>query len=273
MREFNFQQNVERSLSTKFKASIYAKFLRAIEDYQLISPGDVIGVAVSGGKDSLLMAKLLQEAKKRGGLDFDLKFITMNPGFSDENLALLKSNCEKLGIDIIIEDSRIFDIVGKIAGESPCYLCARMRRGFLYALAKKHGCNKLALGHHFDDVIETTLLNLFYAGTFGTMMPKARSENFEGMELIRPLYLVKEADTIRFAKYHGIETMDCGCTIACHTGSSKRAEMKQLIESMRQQNPNVDISIFRAAEKVNLHDILGYYDDTDQLAHKFPDNY
>jgi tRNA 2-thiocytidine biosynthesis protein TtcA len=273
MREMTFAEEVERSILKKYKGTIYGKFLRAIDDYQLIQPGDKIAVAMSGGKDSLLMAKLFQEAKRHSGMEFELVFLMMDPGFVPELVEQFKANCERLAIPVVIESSRIFDVLQREAPESPCFLCARMRRGSLYHIAKKHGCNKLALGHHFNDVIETTLLNVFYAGQFKTMLPKARSENYEGMELIRPMYLVKEEDIVRFTRGHQIEAMQCGCTIVCTEGDSKRLAIKNLIKEWRKSTKDLDISIFRAAENVNLHNVLGYYNNDEALKKTFLDDY
>jgi tRNA(Ile)-lysidine synthase TilS/MesJ len=273
MPDNDIQTIVERSIIKTYKGSIYSKFLEAISDYKLIAPGDKIAVGMSGGKDSLLLAKLFQEFKRHGQVDFDLEFITMNPGFNQEDLDHHLENCKNLGIDVIVEESHVFDIAESMSkdGQSPCYLCARMRRGFLYKMAKEHGCNKLALAHHFDDVIETTLINIFYAGSYKTMLPKARSENYEGLELIRPLYYVKEADIIRFIHYNHLTTMKCGCTISCGKTASKRKEVKTLIEQLRKTNPNIDINIFRSAQNVNLKAILGYHDDDKNTT--FLDNY
>jgi tRNA(Ile)-lysidine synthase TilS/MesJ len=182
----------------------------------------------------------------------------MDPGFRDVNRELLETNCKYLNIDLEIRDSQIFDVIGKIAKQNPCYMCARMRRGFLYNAAKELGCNKLALGHHFDDVIETTLLNMFYGGQFKTMVPKIQSDNFEGIELIRPMMLVKEKDIIRWIKYSGIQSMNCGCTVVAEKTSSKRREIKELIESLRKVHPDIDQSIYTSATNVNLDAILGY---------------
>jgi tRNA(Ile)-lysidine synthase TilS/MesJ len=261
MREFGFQQLFERSLIKNYKGPVYSKFLEAIETYQLISKGDKIAVALSGGKDSLIMAKLFQELKRHGTIDFELVFITMDPGFYEEDITNHISLCQRLGIDVIVEKSNIFDITETISADNPCYLCARMRRGFLYKIAQKYGCNKLALGHHFDDVIETTLLNILYAGCFKTMLPKAKSENYENLQLIRPMYLIKEKDLIRVMRYHKIDTMSCGCKVARNELESKRKEVKKLIENLRKTYKNIDINIFRAAENVNLESILGYFND------------
>lgn len=271
MREFTYVEAVERSLMKRFKGPIYSKFLRAIDEYNLIQENDKIAVALSGGKDSLVLAKLFQVLKKHYSIPFEVVFITMDPGFVPDHLAHHKENCERLGIDVQIKDSNVFNIAENMSPESPCFLCARMRRGFLYQYAKDLGCNKLALGHHFDDVIETTLLNIFYAGSFKTMLPKAKSKNYEGLELIRPMYLVKEQDVIRFMNYHHIDTMNCGCKIASRQLDSKRREMKELVDMMRKRYINSDINIFRAAENVNINSILGYYDEG--VKHSFLDEY
>lgn len=249
---------IERSIIKTYRKEIWARTVRAIQNYELISDGDKIAVAISGGKDSLLLAKVLQEYQRHGDVKFDLFFVSMNPGFESENLRRLKANCAHLGIDLIVKDSNIFAIAEKIAKENPCYMCARMRRGFLYQAAKELGCNKLALGHHFDDVIETTLLNVLYGGNFKTMVPKLKADNFEDMTLIRPLYLVKEHDILRFSNANGINAMNCGCTVAALKTSSKRREIKELIAKLKETYEDVDISIFRSAENVSLEAIMGY---------------
>lgn len=271
MREFGFQQLVERSINKNYRGPLYSKFLEAIEHYRLIEPNDRIAVAMSGGKDSLLMAKLFQEFQKHGTVPFELVFITMDPGFYQEDIEKHIALCESVGINLVVVKTNIFEVTNRIAEESPCYLCARMRRGSLYKIAKEQGCNKLALGHHFDDVIETTLLNIFYAGQFKTMLPKAKSENYEGIELIRPMYYIKEKDIERFRKYHHLEAMSCGCRIARNELDSKRKEIKQLIDSLRKVYKNIDINIFKSAENVNIQNVLGYYDDNGKYS--FLDNY
>lgn len=271
MREFSYIESVERSLMKRFKGPVYSKFIKAIDDYKLIQAGDHIAVALSGGKDSLLLAKCFQVLKRTSQVPFEVTFITMDPGFVEEHLEHHLENCKKLGIDIHVKPSHIFDIAEGMSPESPCFLCARMRRGFLYKYAKELGCNKLALGHHFDDVIETTLLNIFYAGSFKTMLPKSKSENYEDMELIRPLYLVKEKDVFRFMNYHHLETMNCGCKVASCQLDSKRKEMKDLVEVMRKKYVNTDINIFRSAQNVNINSILGYIDEDKRVS--FLDDY
>ena len=223
--------------------------------------GDVIGVAISGGKDSLLMAKLFQEMQKHGVSNFKLEFIAMDPGFHETNRELLLANCAYLNIPVKLFESRIFDIVDHIAKDYPCYMCARMRRGALYSKAQELGCNKLALGHHFDDFIETTLLNMFYAGTFKTMRPKLVSKNFKNMELIRPMCYIQEEDIIRFTSKNGISAMSCGCVVAAKKTSSKRREIKELIKELKKTNSEVDSAIFNAARNVNMDSILGWQKD------------
>ncbi len=271
MREFSYQDVVERSIIKTFKGPLYSKFIQAIGLYKLVEPGDKICVALSGGKDSLLLAKLFQEYKRHGNIDFELVFLTMDPGYPPEKLAKHRETCERIGIDLIVEPSTIFQVTEEFAKEEPCFLCARMRRGVLYKLARKYGCNKLALGHHFDDVIETTLLNMLYAGSFKTMLPKIRSENYAGIELIRPLYLVKEHDIVRFMNYNKLEAMNCGCRFVLTKTDSKRGEVKNLIASLRKIYKNIDINIFRSAENVNLKGILGYQNDEE--AKTFLDDY
>jgi len=254
-----------------FKGPVYSKFVQAIDTYKLLEDKDKIAVSLSGGKDSLLLAKLFQAFKKYGHIDFELEFITMDPGYNTTILAKHLDNCRRLDIPVKVFSSKAFDVAYKMSPEKPCFLCARMRRGFLYKQAQDLGCNKLALGHHFDDVIETTLLNVFYAGCFKTMLPKARSANFPGLELIRPMYLIKEKDCIRFARYHQIEAINCGCKVASMETDSKRKEIKTLIDTMRKKYDNTDINIFRAAENVNINSILGYYDE--DVKHSFLDKY
>lgn len=250
---------IERSLTTTYRKDIFRPFVKAINEFELVEPGDKIAVAISGGKDSLLLAKLFQELKRHNKIPFEVVFLSMDPGFLETNRKMLEENCNYLGIPLEIRESDIFSVLDKVAKESPCYMCARMRRGFLYNAAKELGCNKLALGHHFDDVIETTLLNMFYGGQFKTMVPKIKAQNFEEIELIRPLMMVKEKDIIRWLKHSGIQAMNCGCTVAAQKTSSKRREIKNLIEKLREINPDIDQSIYTAATNVNLDAILGYY--------------
>lgn len=253
--------DIEQSLRTTYKKDLFNPFVKAIKQYNLLEPGDKVAVGISGGKDSLVLAKLFQELKRHNKFPFELVFLSMDPGFRKENRDLLTSNCAYLNIPLEIRDSNVFHVVEKIAKENPCYMCARMRRGFLYEQAKALGCNKLALAHHFDDVIETTLLNMFYNGTFKTMVPKLESENFDDIELIRPLFLVKEKDIIRWIKKSGIQAMNCGCTVVAEKTSSKRREIKTLLNTLRETNPMIDHFIFTASGNVNLDAILGYHKD------------
>ncbi|HHY83197.1 MAG TPA: tRNA 2-thiocytidine biosynthesis protein TtcA [Clostridiales bacterium] len=251
-------KEIERSIIKTYRRQLWAKFNKAVRDYKLVEEGDRIAVAVSGGKDSLLMAKLFQEMQKHGVCNFELEFIAMDPGYHDSNRELLLDNCQYLNIPIKLFESRIFDIVDHIAKDYPCYMCARMRRGALYSKAQELGCNKLALGHHFDDVIETTLINMFYAGAFKTMRPKLKSKNFKNMELIRPMIYIREDDIKKFASNNGISAMNCGCVVAAERTSSKRREVKEIIRELKKINSDVDSAIFNSARNVNLDSILGW---------------
>lgn len=260
---------IERSIIKKYRNNIWKKFIRVVVDYKLIEPNDNIAVCISGGKDSMLLAKCMQELKKHGKFDFGLKFIVMDPGYAKPNRELIESNLKLLNIDAEIFETNIFNAVTEIT-DSPCYLCARMRRGYLYKKAQSLGCNKIALGHHFDDVIETVLLSMFYGAEFKTMMPKLHSTNHKGMELIRPLYYVKEADIKHWQTYNGLKFLQCACkfTEGLATGkiSGKRTEIKNLISSLREINENVDINIFRSLCSVNLSTILGYKKDNKTIS-------
>lgn len=249
---------IERALITRYRTKLYNKFLKGILDFKMLEENDIVGVCISGGKDSLVLAKMFQEFVKHGPLKIEARYLVMNPGFNQENLDNLQRNAEKLGIPILIRDSDIFKVAEKHGGESPCYLCARMRRGFLYKFAKDYGCNKIALGHHYNDVIETTLLNVFYGGTFKTMLPKLKAENFEDMELIRPMYYIEERNIINYMKYCEVEAMNCGCKIASGILPSKRKEIKKLISTMKLNFSDVEKSIFQSANNVNLDCIVGY---------------
>lgn len=254
-------KDIEKLLIKRYRKTIWSKFTKAINTYNLIQDGDRIAVCISGGKDSFIMAKLFQELKRHGKINFDIKFIVMNPGYKSKNLDLIKSNSEKLEIPIEIFDSNIFEVVDNVE-KNPCYLCARMRRGFLYSKAQELGCNKIALGHHFDDVIETILLSTLYAGDFKTMMPKLHSTNFEGLELIRPMYLIKLEDIISWVNASGLEFLNCACNFTEKNdieNKSKRVEIRNLIKEMKKTNKNVDINIFRSASDVNLETIIGYH--------------
>lgn len=251
-------EEIERSIVKKYRKHLWTKFIKAVKDYQLIQEGDKIAVAISGGKDSLLMAKLFQELKKHPQINFELEFIAMDPGFNESNKHWLLDNCKYLDIPVKVFESGIFEVVDNIAGEYPCYMCARMRRGALYNKAQELGCNKLALGHHFNDVIETTMLNVLYSGNFKTMKPKLKSTNFKGIELIRPLYYIEENDIKKYTVNNGLSTMNCGCAVAAGKTSSKRREIKNLIAELKLNFNDVDKSIFKAAENVNIDSILGW---------------
>lgn len=267
-------KSFERDIIKKYRKELWSPFVKAIKKYNLIAEGDKIAIAMSGGKDSLLLAKLFQELQKHPLMNFEIEFISMDPGFNEENLKLHFSNAEILEIPLNIERSNIFEVINHIAKDYPCYLCARMRRGYLYKMAQDRGCNKLALGHHFDDVIETTMMNVLYAGTFKTMLPKLKSTNFEGLELIRPMYLIKEADIVRIMKSNNLDTMNCGCELQACRVSSKRNEVKTLIKNLKLTSEDVDKNIFRAAENVSLDGIVrwkkndieySFYDDYEKI--------
>ncbi|MDD4036042.1 MAG: ATP-binding protein [Bacilli bacterium] len=265
------KRDVEKSIIKTYRKKIWSKFVKAIKEYKLISEGDKIAVCVSGGKDSLLLAKCLEELEKHGQFKFSLEYILMDPGYNKENLELIKNNCQQLGIKLNIFKSEIFDVINQDDNESPCYVCARMRRGHLYNKARELGCNKIALGHHFNDVIETILLNVLYAGQYKTMMPKLKSDHYEGMELIRPLYYVKEEDIISWQKYNDIKCLDCGCKITIRKDGGKRKELKALIKDLKKINPDVDISILRSSENVNIDQVISHQKDKKTL--HFLDNY
>lgn len=270
--------SVERSIITTYKTKIWKPFISAIKTYNLVEDGDRIAVCISGGKDSTLLAKCFQELKKHGKNNFETVYLVMNPGYNDINLQTILNNAELLNIPITVFNSEIYDIVENVGG-SPCYLCARMRRGHLYSKAKELGCNKIALGHHFDDVIETTMLSMLYNGQFKTMLPKLKSKNFEGMELIRPLYLVKENDIINWKNYNGLSFINCACrfTEKCNVcdvkegGGSKRAEMKKIIRYLREINPIFDHNIYKSLGNVKLDTVLSY--EKDGKVFSFLDNY
>lgn len=249
---------IERSLIKKYRKTIWSKFLRAIKDYNLVQDGDKIAVAMSGGKDSLIMAKLFQEMQKHGPVKIELEFIVMDPGYHENIRELLISNCKHLEIPIQIFESHIFDVVDRIAKDYPCYMCAKMRRGALYNKAQELGCNKLALGHHFNDVIETTMLNIAYTGCFKTMLPKIKSTNFAGMELIRPLYYIEEKEIISFTQNAGIQCLNCACMVAAKKIGNKRYEIRALIEELKGRFEEFDRKLFKAAENVNMEAILGW---------------
>ncbi len=264
-------QEIERSIIKTYRKHIWGKFVKAIKDYDLIQDGDKIAVGISGGKDSLLLAKLFQELHKNGRRNFELEFIAMDPGYHKDIRVLLEENCDYLAIPVHIYDANVFEVAQEIASDNPCYMCARMRRGSLYSKAQELGCNKLALGHHFNDVIETTLLNVLCAANFKTMMPKLRADNFENMELIRPMYLIEEKDIERFIKNSGVMPLNCACMVTAKKIGSKRFEIKDLIEDLKETFVNVDKSIFKAAENVEMDGVIGWKKDGDK--HSFLDEY
>jgi tRNA(Ile)-lysidine synthase TilS/MesJ len=252
---------IEHSLITKYRRKLWSKFVKAIIDFKLVEEGDKILVAVSGGKDSLLMAKLFQELKRHNKYSFELEFVVADPGYHPDIKKLMLDNCSYLNIPVKVFESRIFDICEDIAKDYPCFMCAKMRRGALYTKAKELGCNKLALGHHFNDVIETTLLNMFYGGSFKTMLPKLKSSNFEGIELIRPLYYVEEHYIECFTQENGIWPLNCACMVAAEKTGNKRYEIKALIDELKKNFKDIDKFIFRAAQNVNMDAILGWQKD------------
>ncbi len=267
---------IERSIVKKYRKSIWNNFISAVKEYELISAGDRIAVCISGGKDSMLLAKCMQQLCRYSEIPFEIEFLVMDPGYADKNRELLEKNSEILGFKPIVFENNIFDVVHD-AGGSPCYLCARMRRGALYDKAKQLGCNKIALGHHFDDVIETVLMSMMYSSEIKTMLPKLYSTNFEGMELIRPLYKVKERDIISWSRYNELEFLQCACRFteqsAHHESLSKRKEIKELIKELRKVNPEVDDNIFRSLHNVNLATIPGWRDRDSGESHSFLENY
>ena len=260
-------KDIERSIIKKFRKPIWRRFTKAIREYELVQDGDKIAVCISGGKDSMLMAKLFQELSRHGKKNFEVVFLVMNPGYNEINYQTIKDNAQILNVPITVFESDIFNIVAS-EEQSPCYLCARMRRGYLYSKAKELGCNKIALGHHYDDVIETILMGMLYGAQVQTMMPKLHSTNFEGMELIRPLYLIREADIIHWANYNDLHFIQCACRFTEHCAScggtekgSKRAEIKELIHELAQKDPVIEYNIFRSVENVNLNTVIGYKQD------------
>ena len=272
------QKKAEESIQKKFHKQLFSHFAKACKTYRLIEEGDHIAVCISGGKDSMLMAKLFQEIKRHRQVDFDLTFLVMDPGYNKANRELIESNAKALGIPITIFESTIFDTVDTV-DKNPCYLCARMRRGYLYSRAKELGCNKIALGHHYDDVIETILMGMLHGAQIQTMMPKLHSTNFEGMELIRPLYLVREADICAWRDYNDLHFLQCACHFTdtcttCHedgTTSSKRLETKKLIAELKKTNPYIESNIFRSVENVNVDTVIEY--KKDGVRHNFLDEY
>lgn len=273
------QKEVETSIRKTFYKCIFSPFAKAINEYELLKPGDKVAVCISGGKDSMLMAKLFQEIKRHNKFDFELVFLVMDPGYSEVNRLVIEKNARMLGVPITIFETQIFDAVYDVK-QSPCYLCARMRRGYLYSKAKELGCNKIALGHHYDDVIETILMGMLYGAQVQTMMPKLHSTNFEGMELIRPMYYIREDDIMRWRDFNNLHFIQCAChfTDTCSscredgTAASKRMEIKQLIKDMKKVNPYVEGNIFKSVYNVSLGTVIEYK-DKDGVKHNFLENY
>ena len=269
-------KEIERSIITTYRKEIWSKFVKAVSYYKLIEENDNVMVCISGGKDSFLLAKCIQELQRHGNVKFNAHYVVMDPGYNEYNRNFILDNAKILNIPLEMFESDIFDVVANVDSKSPCYLCARMRRGYLYNHAKELGCNKIALGHHFDDVIETTLLSMFYGAEIKTMMPKLHSDNYEGIDLIRPLYLVKEASIIAWKNYNELTFINCACrfTEGCsliNDGTSKRKEMKELIKNLRKINPSVDANIFKAMDNVNMNCILSWHKDG--VNHSFLDDY
>ena len=276
-RELTRQQQIERSIIATYRSKLWAPFIKAVKDYELIKPNDVVCACISGGKDSMLLAKLLQELKRHSDFEFEVKYLVMNPGYNEANLEYTKKNLEILGIPAVIVDTNIFEIANA-QEKNMCYLCAKMRRGALYRIAQDMGCNKIALGHHFDDVIETILMNMLNTGSFQTMLPKLHSDNYEGMELIRPLYHIREHDIKTWAKANDLRFLMCACrfTEACSVdneiNASKRSTTKNLIQELKKHyNDTVEENIFSAATNVNMDKIVGY--KKDGVRHTFLEEY
>lgn len=274
----SINDNVEKSIRKKFHKALFSRFAKAINEYRLLEEGDKVAVCISGGKDSMLMAKLFQELKKHNKFNFGLEFLVMDPGYKKANREALENNAKLLNIPVTIFETQIFDAVYEIE-KSPCYLCARMRRGYLYNNARKLGCNKIALGHHYDDVIETILMGMLYGAQIQTMMPKLHSTNFKGMELIRPMYLIREEDIIHWKEYNNLKFLQCACRFTENCTScgedgaarSKRTEVKELIQSLKKINPYIESNIFRSVENINLNTVIAYKEKG--VKHSFLDNY
>ncbi|MBO5089982.1 MAG: tRNA 2-thiocytidine biosynthesis protein TtcA [Clostridia bacterium] len=271
-RKFEKHIEIERSIIKKYRKTIWVNFIAAVQEYELIQENDKIAVCISGGKDSMILAKCMQQLQKHSAYPFELVFLVMDPGYTAENRSLIEENAKTLNIPITVFESDIFDVTTRVGG-SPCYLCARMRRGCLYSKAKELGCNKIALGHHFDDVIETVLMSMCYSSEIKTMLPKLHSTNFEGMQLIRPLYRVKEEDIISWANYNGLHFLQCACKLTAESKEredlSKRKETKALIKYMNTVNPNAADNIFRSLHNVNLATMPAYRDCDSGEIHSF----
>ena len=273
-RELDACQLVERSINKKYRKELWTPFMQAVRRYELIQPGDRIAVCISGGKDSMLLAKLMQELRRHTEVPFELAFLVMDPGYNAANRRKIEENAALLRVPVTIFESNVFAVANG-TDHNPCYLCARMRRGHLYAKAKEMGCNKIALGHHFNDVIETTVMAMFYGAQLQAMLPKLHSDNFEGLELIRPLYCVREDDIMAWARYNGLEFIRCACRLteraAVDTGASKRQEIKALIRELKKTNPDIEMSIFNSIHAVCLDTMPGW--KTGGAAHSFLENY
>lgn len=273
-RELTPCQKVEQSIQKKYREKLWTPFINALKTYDLLSPGDKVAVCISGGKDSMLLAKLMQMLQRLSDFPFDLVYLVMDPGYNPENRKKIEDNAQLLEIPVTIFESNIFDVANK-AEKSPCYLCARMRRGTLYKKAQELGCNKIALGHHFSDVIETTLIGMFYSSQMSAMLPKLKSKSYEGMELIRPLYCVHEDDILSWVRYNDLSFLQCACrfTENAETGisESKRKEIKELIRALRKDNPDIEISIFNSIHSVEINTFPGY--KLDGEAHSFLEHY
>ena len=270
-------QLIERSIIKKYRKTIWNNFVGAIKDYRLINEGDKIAVCISGGKDSMLLAKCMQHLQKYSDFEFQVEYIAMDPGYTAENREKIIENAKILDLPLTVFDSPVFHSVDSVGGGSPCYLCARMRRGYLYKQAQETGCNKIALGHHFDDAIETTLMSMLYGAEIKTMMPKLKSTNFDGMELIRPLYMVREKDIISWANYNDLHFIRCACSVTqkndISCDGSKRQEVKELIKKLKSENDNVDMNIFKSIHNVNLATVIGYRECDGGELHSFVENY
>ena len=268
-------REIERSIIKKYRKEIWSKFIKAIKDYELIQENDNIMVCMSGGKDSFLLAKLIQELKRHGQIPFEAHYVVMDPGYNEKNREYIENNAKLMNIPIEVFKTDIFEVANSLNPENPCYMCARMRRGHLYNKAQELGCNKIALGHHFDDVIETTLLSMLYGAEIKTMIPKLYSDNFNGMQLIRPMYLIKEADILSWRNYNELEFLNCACSFTDaardHEGLSKRKEMKELIANLRTKYKDIDHNIFKSLDNIILNCVLGYHKDGER--HTFLDDF
>jgi len=254
-------KEIEKSIKKRYKKEIWNKFIKGIKEFQLIQPGDRIAVAISGGKDSLLLAKLMEILQRNRNYDFQVEFISMNPGFSGDNLDNLKENLRLLGIQAHIFDTDVFEVSEIVGEDSPCYMCARMRRGALYSKARELGCNKMALGHHFDDVVETIMLSMLYTGRYQTMMPKLKAKNFEEMEVIRPMYFVEEEDIIDYTGEAGIDAMNCGCAVTSgKVTPSKRAEVKVILDNLSTLDKEFKWRIYKSSTNINLEKVISYFE-------------